>query len=546
MKRVILFSIFIIQLSAQTEYVPSGHSVYQFLERASALHLIDDYNSFEKPQTRSVIATHIQNLIDKKDRLDKADINALSDYRVEFEYELFGTLEESSSMLTSKYSLFSDREKYLFFYQKKDKAAIFLNLHAIGNNLNYVYERGYNSFLGILGGEIRGTFLNKFGFMMYGTNGNSFGDKIASLQKRELQYNFKFNEKPEETFFDEAYGYLTADFDEVKFKIGSDRNEIGYGNIKSIIGDNAPKYDYLSFNINYSFFRFSYLHGRLLGTETILNDPIAGSIATINEKYFSYHRIGFDLSKHFKFGIGEIVVYSKRGIDLSYLNPFNFYKSVEHSNRDRDNAMLFFDFTNNSVKGLKFYSTILIDDINFSKIGSGWWGNQIAYHAGLSSYNFYNFLPLDLSVEYYRLEPYIFTHRIFDNNYTNYGYQINENVPPNSELYFGRINYRFTHRINLSLEYTYSVHGENEIDANGNLIRNVGGDINTGHRITDSETAVFLDGDREYFRRVALRIIFEPFNNIFIRTELMHQNQSEKNSVSKKSVLFGTSLLIKL
>jgi hypothetical protein len=381
---------------------------------------------------------------------------------------------------------------------------------------------------------------------MYGTNGNSFGDKIASLQKRELQYNFKFNEKPEETFFDETYGYLTADFNEVKFKIGSDRNEIGYGNIKSILGDKAPRYDYLSFNIDYNFFRFSFLHGRLLGTETILIDPISGTTSSINEKYFSYHRIGFDISKHLKFGMGEIVVYSKRGIDLSYVNPFNFYKSVEHSNRDRDNAILFLDFTNNSIKGLKLYSTVLIDDINFSKLGSGWWGNQVAYHAGIASYNLYHLIPLDLMFEYYRVEPYVFTHRILDNNYTNYSYQLNENVPPNSELFFGRINYRFTHRINFSLEFAYSVHGANVLDANGNFIRNVGGDVNVGHRTTDSETASFLDGDREYFRRVALRIIFEPFNNIFIKTELMHQNNTIKKSVTEKSVLFGTSLLIKL
>lgn len=546
MKKLFFLLVLVIPLSAQVEYVQSCHPVYDFLERLSALHIIKNYDSFEKPQTRRVIAEHLTEAIGRKEELDKIDERVLDDYIIEFEFEIFGTLKNAEALLTKGYSFLSEKEKYLFFFNRKEKASIFINLNASGEYLLFNQSGSYKSFLGSIGGEIRGTFLNKFGFSLYGANGNASGDKVASLQKRELQYNFKFNEKPDESFFDETHGYLTADFNEVRFKIGSDRKEIGYGNIKSILGNNAPAFDYLSFNINYDFFSYSYLHGKLLGKQTTIFDSLSGDISTINEKYISYHRIGFNLSKHFSFGLGEIVVYSKRGIDLSYLNPFNFYKSVEHSNRDRDNAMLFLDFTNNSIKGLKFFSTILIDDINASKLGTGWWGNQAAYHFGVSSYNLYNYFPVDFSMEYYRVDPYVFTHRIEDNNFTNYNYQLNESTPPNSELYFGRINYRFTHRFKLSLEFGYTVHGANIVDTNGNLVRNVGGEVNTGHRTVDSEQVTFLDGDREYFRRLLIRLIFEPYNNIFISTELEHQNNSKQNANNEKSILFGTSLLIKL
>jgi hypothetical protein len=59
------------------------------------------------------------------------------------------------------------------------------------------------------------------------------------------------------------------------------------------------------------------------------------------DKFLVYHRIGFNINRHFNFGVGEFIIYGRRGIDLSYLNPFAFYKSIEHSNRDRDNSMLF-------------------------------------------------------------------------------------------------------------------------------------------------------------------------------------------------------------
>ena len=53
-----------------------------------------------------------------------------------------------------------------------------------------------------------------------------------------------------------------------------------------------------------------------------------------------------------------MIVYSNRSMDLSYINPFNFYKSAEHANQDRDNSLLFLDLQNNSLKGISFYGSI--------------------------------------------------------------------------------------------------------------------------------------------------------------------------------------------
>ena len=140
-------------------------------------------------------------------------------------------------------------------------------------------------------------FLNKFGFYIEATNGTFAGNKTAALSKSNLKYNYKFNldltTHAGTDYFDETLGFLIADFDYVKFKIGRDRKIIGYGKNNYIVSDNAPPMDYVSLDINYKFLNFSYFHGKLLGTSSIKSDSIEGELRTVTDKFIAYHRFGF-------------------------------------------------------------------------------------------------------------------------------------------------------------------------------------------------------------------------------------------------------------
>ncbi len=549
MKKV-LFIVFIpLQLIfAQAEYVSYDHPVYDFLNRMDSRHIISNYNSFELPKTRGQIAGYLKEVILSTGQLDRVDQAFLEDYKIEFEFDLFGTLNNSQRLIGSgEYDLFSDYEKYLYFHSEAGKASIFINLIAEGELMSRnQFKPAINStsHFRLTGGVIRGTFLNKFGFSIKGTNGKVFGNKKVALLKRELQYNYKLNENPDETFFDETEGYITADFDIVRFRLGRNRIVTGYGSVKSIFSDNSPLFDNISFDINYRFLQFSYFHGKLLGDVYYAPDSITGGSNVITEKYIGYHRLGFNISKHFSFGVGEMIIYGDRPMDLSYLNPFNFYKSVEHSNRDRDNALLFFDVKNNSVKGLQFFGNLIIDDISFSKISTGWWGNQFLVNVGLFSSNLYDFLPLDFRIEYLRIEPYTFTHRLSRNTYTNFGYSLGPDLQPNSALFFFKINYRFSSEFVLRTSFAYSVHGANPVNTDGS-VRNVGGDINLGHRLFDSDTSVFLDGDRQYSREYSVDLYYEPINLMTITLSSVLTFSSLQNSLIEKQLFTFLDLSIR-
>jgi len=530
----IIFQCFVI---AQTEYVEVGNPVYSFLERMETLHLIEGYNSFLLPKTRNNISESLKQIIAKRNELNEIDKEYLDDFKTEFEYEILGTLENSSSIIAKSKNYFADEtQRYLYFINSPGKANLFINLSAEGKFLytnDREFQNSYSASAGILGGEIRGTLLNKFGFKIRGTNGALFGNKQAGYLLNSLKNNFKFNEKPEEKFFDETEGYLTADFDLINFKIGRDKILAGYGETKSIISNNSQMFDYVSMNINYDIFNFSYFHGKLLGEYNYFNSPITGGEAFVEEKYIAFHRFGFNLNKHVDFGFGEIVVYGGRSVDFSYLNPFNFYKSAEHSNRDRDNSILFFDFNNNSIKSIKLSGLLLVDDISFSKIGSGWWGNQTMINIGLLFSQPLSSLPLDIRLEYIKIDPYVFSHRLYKNNYTNFGIGLSEPLQPNSSLINATFEYRFSNKLKVKTGASYSVHGANPISSSGKVV-NVGGNALLGHRSFDAEQVKFLSGVKEYFRNIEATLVYEPMNELFFILFAEYINHSLQQKIKRE------------
>ncbi len=534
---------------AQVEDIAVTHKIYGFLERLSTLRVISKYNSVETPISRKQAAQYLVEASKHSDALDNNDKQMLNDLKREFDFDITGNLETSQSMFgESSYNLFSNNSKYLYYYNKPEAGNFFINFIADAGTASLKTLNGNNnSVIGLVGGEVRGTLLNKFGFFLRATNGNVFGNKAAALHIHRLSYNWNLTQDNSTgSFFDETNGYITLDFDALKLKFGRDRQLIGYGINKLILGDNAPETDFLSLHLKLGILDYSFFHGKILGDRGFTGDSINGGLATVEEKYLGYHRIAFALSDVFSFGAGEMVVYANRSIDFSYLNPFAFYKAVEHSGQDRDNSMLFFDASSNAINGMKLWSLLLIDDISYGKVGTGWYGNQTVFNLGVESYNLYSFVPLDISFEYFRIEPYVFTHRFHSNNYTNEGYNLGLDTDPNSKIFFFKANYRMSNRLALSASYTYRVHGANPTDPVTGKVTNVGGDINLGHRSFDSEYLTFMEGSLEYFRKFSFLVTYEPFLGHYVSFLFENETNSLQNNAHEKNWFFNLTLSLRM
>jgi hypothetical protein len=531
-------------LLAQAEFVEYNNPVYNFLERMDASHIIEKYNSFEKPATRRQIANYLTEVEKNLSSLSDTDKKIFDDLKVEFELELNGTLINSESLFNGNgYNFLSDKERYLYSMYERNKFTLFVNgiaqFNYINSNDNEINNSASASFLKY-GGQLRGTILDRIGYSVQATNGKVWGDRQAALNMKEILFSYKYNTDPSNhtgnDFVDNTEGYISADFDLLQLKLGRDRKTIGYGPLPIILGDNFPSFDYLQFDFNYKIFSFSYVHGRLNGVTSSYTDTVQGGIRNVAEKYFGYHRFGFNISKHISFGLGEMIIYGNRSLDFTYLNPFNFYKSVEHANQDRDNSLMFLDVQNNSLNGLKIFGSVIMDDMDFGKIGKGWFGNQLLYNLTLYSASLYKILPLEFYLQYIRCEPYMFTHRIHNNSYTSFGYNLVNPIIPNSDKYLVRINYNPYYRLNFSLEASFTRHGANELNADGTVRINYGGDVLVGHREFDKTEVYFLEGIKEYYRNISFCTSYEPVNNYYFILNLVYENNSLANSIRQKFV----------
>ena len=546
MKKIILILTIITTsvVSAQIGYIEVNNPIYTYLDRMQSLHLIENYNSFEIPKTRKEITKRLREIVEVRDRLNSIDARTLNDFLIEFNFDLSNSTESYYSLFndTTDTPLFNQKEKFLYYYTDSSKFNSFINFVGSGEYLYSTDEEtslNSNASLFTFGGEIRGTIYNNFGYYARATNGLQFGDTELASFKSNLRYNYKYNSDHDSSkFFDETIGYLSAEFDYIKFKIGRDRVNIGYGPSKILMDNYFPPMDYLSLQLNYSIFDFSFLHGKLFGNTSIaLNGQ-----RVISDKYNAYHRLGFNFSKHLQIGIGETIIYANRNMDLSYLNPFSFYKSAEHANQDRDNSMLFLDFRNNSFKGLTIYGTILMDDVDFTKLGTDWYGNKFIYEFGLTYEPFPESFPLTLGVQYLRIDPYVYAHRFEDNNYTSMDIGVGPNLQPNSGSHFFNIKYKPHYRVELELSYQFINHGANEVDSDGNVIINYGGDILVGHRVGDSDDVIFLNGIEKRTDHFIFTAKYEPFKNYLFtfKTDIIKidkENITEFNQIIANLIL---------
>lgn len=88
---------------------------------------------------------------------------------------------------------------------------------------------------------------------------------------------------------------------------------------------------------------------------------------------------------------------------------------------------------------------------------------------------------------------------------TNDGLQFAGGIPPNSARISAMVRWWWGQRYPITLTVSSLRHGRNIYDAEGNLVKNVGGDILQTRRYEDSEEAPFLDGDLQKLLTISLQ-----------------------------------------
>jgi hypothetical protein len=517
---------------AQVELVPAGHRVYEFIHRMQVRGIMTEaYTVSALPYDRKEVARFLGMLLPKRDLLSPAENSYLDNFLSEFSYELGLSRDERLSLYsTGAAGLFRNKQKYLFRYEDTD-AVLSVHLLLAGEPQRWKLrdDNPLGTSLWHLGGGLSGSFGGWLGFSLFAENGYVAGSREAALQNIKVRRTYKITE-PDSRFFDETSGYIRIRNDWGNVIVGRNRIIYGSGRRDAALqfSDYSPEMDYLGMQLTYKGFSYHYFHGWLLGDPFLMFNPVYGYDRYVPDKYVSYHRFGFStLRNRLNIAFSEIIVYGERGIELAYLNPFIFFKSAEHSLLDRDKAMLGFEIRGIPVRSLELFGEILIDDLAFNKLGTDSYSNQFAFRLGGSAVPELFVQNALVSIDYTKILPYVYTHRLDRNAFTHNGFPLGDPAGPNSDSWNLRWKQILSGTVAVEGYARMIRKGHNITDEEGIILRNVGGDIRQGYRLGDSESVRFLDGNVEKTGYLGVLAEYEPVRQFFIRGGVEYSKREE-------------------
>ncbi|PKL84273.1 MAG: hypothetical protein CVV24_00920 [Ignavibacteriae bacterium HGW-Ignavibacteriae-3] len=541
MKKGLIKSVFLCILflspgiRGQQENVPVDHRVYLFIKEMSVKNILNFIHEDNPGMSRYEIRKNLELISEQTGGLSATEKKLLKKYQIEFyddlsdstnTFQLFGS-EAGFSKRGNDF--LSDKIKYTYAY-RYEGVNYYLNFFGrtmYGQNFNPFVN---NSLLYDLGFRFRGTLFEKLGYSLTVQKGGVSGSRefAATLDPR-LLYNFKYVEDFENiNNYDFTEGYLRYYSEPLKgmslsFQIGREKIRFGYGySSKLVISGDHPVMDFIRTDFNYGVFSFTSIHASTVGNFNVDRE-------LDYTKYLAINRFKLHFDKVIEFGVGENIIYSGRGIDLAYLNPFAFYKFEEMSLQDRDNGALWLDFQTQFYKNLQLQGTYFLDDNPLGNLQDfSNYINKTGYQFGLFWYTPLSINDLSVILEYTRIRPYVYTHTNYKNSYTSWNQIIGNKIGPNSDEIFASINYNVNENLRLGFDYQYIRHGENIYDSEGNLSFNAGGSAFVPHRAgIDPIRIDFLDGERINSNIFTLNVKYEPVRQFvfeFAYKQLMKKN----------------------
>jgi hypothetical protein len=494
--------------------------------------IIPSINDDDPNLSRREVADFLIQIDSNLYELSNTEKKLLNKYKIEF---IPGEMNEenTSVMFDGKESfvkrlgeLFTKKKKYLYVIEKESN-----NLFVEGLGNYYLSQelkpnKKNTAQLFDVGIRARGTLFGHLGYNISILKGAVVGsNELAAITEPKIKSTFKFVEDIESFGnyeFENGYiKYHTEPVEDMNLSVQLGREQlkygVGYSNRLALSGNN-PNMDFIKFQFKYGIINYSSFTASTVGDFQKNRDDRY-------TKYFAANRLKLSFPDVLDFGIGESVIYSSRGIELAYLNPIIFYKFVEMSLLDRDNATVFFDVQTHFLKNLELQGTFFLDEnILFNLSGLDQYINKTAYQLGAYIYEPANIENLSLVLEYTRIRPYVYTHFDPKNTYTAFGVILGHEIGPNADQIFTKISYNFSEWVTINLEYQRIRKGHNIVDANGKLVRNVGGDVYQVHREgIDSDVAIFLDGERIDTDYALINLRVEPLRDFIFNINYIYR-----------------------
>ena len=481
-KSILIFLLLLIVNTSfsQVDNVPADHPVYDFLKELRVRGVVSGYSDVVLPLSRDYVLgklkeaensgslsgddkNYLQRLIELIDPYSCRGIDVFDGFPGKFSGNILG-----------------NSIKHIYHY---NDTSLSFTVDPLAE-IKYIYSGAYNdySWLVNFGGEFRGSYDGWLGFRLQAKNGIQFHNRNAAESDVMVKQNYTFNYTGQ-NYFDETEGYLRLQKGIAGLEIGRERILWGSGYIdRLILSDYPPEFDFIKFDISYKSLSYNFVHGWLVNPPQyeVFN---SSKVKFRSSKYIAVSRLGFNPGNDFSIGASQVIIYGNRPPELAYLTPFLFWESAQRSLDDLDNSFLSFDGRYRVTRGLEVSASVVLDDINPKFWNSREWTNRenrIAYQGGVMLTQ--PLLPekMTIKAQYTMLRPYIFSHYgRYPNSlsYTNNDFILGADMLPNSARVSLDVHYRFNEQFDIGFLFRHTLHGADEYDSEGKLVKSYGGDV---------------------------------------------------------------------
>jgi hypothetical protein len=508
----------------QQEIVPAEERIYRFLHTQRTAGQLSEYRHEMRPHSRGYLLELLDSLEVHREQLSTSGRYWLDYYREELEEP-----EDRIETVLSPEGIRRPRRtnSIKYFYYTGDNA---WRLAVRGGaHLDSRYGRDSLTYRGEAIAarlEIQGNYRQWVGFYSNTFNGFQFSGDRRVLKKdpvlRPLYYVSR-SETPVGNF-DRTTASVRIGRRQIAAELANERLLIGPGySAPIILGGNADYFPFLRLSTRAGALQYQYIHGSLGDRHrTVFSEEHPGrGVLVGTDRSLALHRVSVHPSPALSLAFTEWVVYGQRGLDLAYLNPVFPFTTAEHALWDRDNVLFALDGIYRPIPGVETFGALLIDDLDFAKVGRHSYNVKLGYQAGIG----FTRSPGVLGwLTYTRIDPFVYTHRFelegsFYNSYHHNGFTLGHPVGPNADRLELGLQYWFPARLKASVRLQYTRRGENFVGENGETV-NVGGDPVNGMHPSYSELSKrFLAGGTFSGPGAGAELSWEPIRDL-VRLEL--------------------------
>ncbi|MBV6510881.1 MAG: hypothetical protein FMNOHCHN_00359 [Ignavibacteriaceae bacterium] len=513
-------------VSAQTIFLTHNHPVQEFLLRMDAANVLQ-INSEITPLSRKKVAEYLLEIEGKRERLSILEKQELDFYWKEFAAEL-GTSPKGFLIEYNPFKRASVfQEDRFWFIRYTDSVFTFRVKPVVGYGAASV--SGQMTYVRWPGVQVWGYGSDWFGasfeYVDFGEIGENTDKKKYFTPKTGAFVN---NQTGSVFEYSDVKGSVTATWDWGYVALIKDYQRWGSGQFGNIIlSDKAPSFTQFRLHVNpVSWFRYDYFQGWLNSlvydsSSAFYSHPESVEpqvIMPYKDKYVVGNMATFSLGESVDYSVGNAFVYGPN-FRMETLLPFMYYKVMDHNTgrilADDGNGMLFADLKWKVIPDLKLYGSLFIDVINFRDLLNGEFDTQwLGFTVGSRKYNLFHDY-LDLSVEYTRLNPWLYENRNELASYKHLGYQLGHWIGQNADQLRIQLDYMPIRGLRTKAFAEFVRKGEEE-------------DIIKAYKLNKYEPVPFLSGRMRKDTRLGFHAEYEPMHDLKFKTWIEYTDISDE------------------